>query len=253
MTDGRNAVDEQATAKTKARYNRLARIYDRQEAALERFAFTHWRERIWSQIEGSRVLEVGVGTGKNLPYYPEKARIVAVDLSDKMMAQAKRRAQRLGAKVDLSLMDVQRLAFADNIFDAAVGTFVFCSVPDAVTGLREVSRVVKPGGKLILLEHVRVNKPVVGWLMDVLDPLVVRVMGLHINRATTENVKKAGLEIEGIEELVAGGLVKIITARTKQAKVGTAARRQKSRLPDELLTATTDNLRLDLCRMQRLK
>ncbi len=212
-------MDEQATTRTKARYNRLAAIYDLQEAVLERLAFSHWRERLWSRVEGKRVLEVGVGTGKNLPYYPEKARTVAVDLSDKMMAQAKRRAQRLGVKADLVLMDAQRLAFADSVFDTAVGTFVFCSVPDAVAGLRELGRAVKPGGRIILLEHVRVNKPVIGRLMDLLDPLVVRMMGPHINRVTTENVKNAGLNIESIEELAAGGLVKMIVAGTQGDQV----------------------------------
>jgi ubiquinone/menaquinone biosynthesis C-methylase UbiE len=215
--------DVAATTETKARYNRIAPIYDLQEAALERFAFSRWREQIWSQIEGSRVLEVGVGTGKNLPYYPDNAQIVAIDLSDKMMAQATGRAQGLGVKANLSLVDAQRLAFAANLFDTAVATFVFCSVPDAVAGLREVGRVVKPGGKIILLEHVRVNAPVVGWLMDLVDPVVVRLMGPHINRVTTENVKQAGLEIEAIEELVAGGLVKIIVARVKQHKQRTSS------------------------------
>ena len=206
-----------ATNETKARYNRLAPIYDLQEAAVERLAFSRWRERIWSQVEGRRILEVGVGTGKNIAYHSKGSRITVIDLSDKMLARAKRRVRMLAAETELTLADAQVLPFADCVFDTAVATFVFCSVPDAVLGLRELSRVVKPGGKIFLLEHVRVNKPVIGRLMDLLDPLVVRVMGPHINRTTTENVKRAGLEIERVEELTEGGLVKTIVATTKNS------------------------------------
>jgi len=206
-----------ATAQTQARYNRIARLYDVMEAPVERWAFGPWRTRLWAQVEGKRILEVGVGTGKNIPYYPEDVRVTAVDLSEGMLARARRRARELGVEVDLRLMDAQRLGFPDAAFDAALATFCFCSVPDPIAGLRELMRVVKSGGQVLLLDHVRVNKPVIGAAMDVLDPLVVRVMGAHINRRTAENVRKAGLAIDRVEELAPGGLVKLIVARTKHA------------------------------------
>ena len=205
-------MDVQATAKTKARYNRLAPVYDLQETILEHLAFSRWRERLWSQIVGNRVLEVGVGTGKNIPYHPADVQITAIDLSEGMLAQAKRRAQKVASDTGLALADAQRLPFADDVFDAAVGTFVFCSVPDPVLGLQELSRVVRHGGKIFLLEHVRVNKPVIGRLMDLLDPFVVRMMGPHINRQTVQNVDQAGLGIDRVDELAPGGLVKLILA-----------------------------------------
>jgi len=212
-------VDDKATIQTKSRYNRIAPVYDLMEAVLERFVFRQWRKKLWSQVSGERVLEVGVGTGKNLPCYPRGVQMTAVDLSEGMLAQARRRVQELDTQVDLALMDAQRLAFPDAAFDAAVATFVFCSVPDAVLGLRELGRAVRPGGRILLLEHVRVNKPLIGRLMDLLDPLVLRLMGPHINRRTVENVRKAGLEIERVEELVSGGLFKQIVARTKQGRI----------------------------------
>lgn len=206
-------MKDEATRRTRDRYNRIAPIYDLMENIVERLAFRHWRKRLWRQVQGERILEIGVGTGKNLPYYPQGSRVTAIDLSDRMLTRTQRRRQRLGVEVDLALMDAQHLAFADGIFDAVVATFVFCSVPDPVRGLRETRRVIKPGGQIILLEHVRVNKPVIGPLMDLFDPLIVRLMGPHINRQTVENVKKAGLEIERVEELTPGGLVKMIFAR----------------------------------------
>ncbi|MFB0546418.1 MAG: class I SAM-dependent methyltransferase, partial [Anaerolineae bacterium] len=163
-------------------------------------------------VDGGKVLEVGVGTGKNVPYYPADVQVMAIDLSQKMLERAQERARNLSITVDLRLMDAQNLDLPTDHFDTAVATFVFCSVPDPVLGLRELGRVVRPGGQILLLEHVRVNKPLIGGLMDLLDPLVVRLMGPHINRRTVDNVRQAGLEIERVEHLTGGGLVKLIIA-----------------------------------------
>ena len=180
---------------TRRRYGRLASFYDLLEAHVERFRFASWRARLRDRIVGDQALEVGVGTGKNLPYYPRDVKVTAVDLSPRMLERARRRASVLGLEVELREMDVQDLAFPDHIFDTVFATFVFCSVPDPVLGLRELRRVCKPGGMLLLLEHMRPGNPVLGLLFDLLNPMVVRMMGANINRRTMENIRRAGWRI----------------------------------------------------------
>ena len=125
------------------------------ETPLELLAFNRLRRRLWSEVHGARVLEVGVGTGKNLPYHPDGARSVAIDISPRMLRRAASRAQHLGRDVDLVLADAQHLPFRDDTFDSAADTFVFCSVPDPIAGLEEVRRVVRDEGQIHLVEHVR--------------------------------------------------------------------------------------------------
>jgi len=120
------------------------------------------------------------------------------------------------SRVTLRLGDVQMLDYPDNTFDIALATFVFCSVPDPVLGLREIKRVVRPGGIVLLLEHMRSPNETLGILMDLFNPLIVRMMGANINRRTVENVREARLGIERIEELGLGGIFKMIVARVNK-------------------------------------
>ena len=195
-------------------YNRIAPVYDLMESLFERSRYSGWRKLLWSKVEGKNILEVGVGTGKNFPYYPEDAEITAIDFSDKMLRRAKEKADRQGVKVRLEQMDVQSLEFEDDTFDTVVGTFIFCSVPEPIEGLTEVARVCKPEGKILLLEHVLSANRVLAWLMNLVNPVVARVMGPNINRKTVENVAKSGLEIEKVTNL-AVGIFKLIEARKK--------------------------------------
>ena len=210
-------LDEQETARTQARYQRIAPFYDAMEILAER-RYAAWRPRLWSLVQGPKVLEVGVGTGKNIPYYPAGMVVTAIDLTPGMLKRSNARAGDLDADVNLQLGKVQDLDFPDNSFDDVVATFVFCSVPDPILGLNEIARVLKSTGRLLLLEHVRSANPVLGTLMHILDPITVRLMGPHINRRTVENVQRSHLQLESVEDMGLGGIFKLIVARIQSTE-----------------------------------
>jgi phosphatidylethanolamine/phosphatidyl-N-methylethanolamine N-methyltransferase len=197
---------------TRRRYDRLASFYDLLELPVERIRFASWRAKLRDRVVGHRALEVGVGTGKNFFYYPGDVRISAVDLSPRMLEKAKKKASALGLEVELQEMDVQRLAFPEGIFDTVFATFVFCSVPDPVLGLQELRRVCKTDGRLLLLEHMRPGNPIFGLFFDLINPMVVRMMGANINRRTMENIKRAGWRIR-VEEHLSSDIVRWIEAQ----------------------------------------
>jgi len=203
-------INSNLTVQTKKRYNRIAPYYNVMEIIAER-TFSRWRRRLLERAKG-KVLEVGVGTGKNLPYYPEGVDVTGLDIADKMLRHARLCADKLGLPVHLMEGDVQSLPFPENSFDTAVATFVFCSVPVPVLGLKELGRVVKSGGEILLLEHVRIDRPVIGFIMDIMNPFFLHFIGPNINRRTVENVGKAGLRIEKIEHLGFMQMVKLIIA-----------------------------------------
>lgn len=179
-----------------SKYDRISLIYDMIEAPVERFLFRKWRRSVLSELRGN-VLEVGVGTGKNLEYYPRDCKVTAIDISPKMLEHAKKRAEGMD-NISLMVMDAEKLTFADNTFDYVITTFVLCSIPNPVAALREMRRVCKPDSFVIDLEHMRSSNWVLTLLENILNPISVFFMGVNVNRKTVENINKAGLSV--IEE-----------------------------------------------------
>jgi len=174
----------------KKRYDRISSLFD----VMDHMIRSSWRKSLLENLHGN-VLEVGVGTGSNLPYYPENVHVTGIDFSPKMLAKAYKKIGESKAKVVLKEMDAQQMDFSDNTFDFVVSTCVFCSVPDPVQGLKEIRRVVKPEGKILMLEHMRSENSVAGISLDLVNPLTVRIIGANVNRNTIKNIEKAGLKI----------------------------------------------------------
>ena len=196
------------TERIRKRYDRIAYLYDYLEKPMENMVLRKWRIHLFQEVKG-KVLEVGVGTGKNIEHYHDAIEVTAIDFSHKMLLIAEKRAENLGKNVDLKEMDVQCMTFSDNTFDFVIATCVFCSVPDPVKGFVEIGRVLKPQGKVFLIEHVRSEDKLLGFLMDVMNPLVVNFYGANINRRTEENIKKSNLGQIKVTNLW-GDIVKII-------------------------------------------
>lgn len=196
------------SALVRERYDRTARHYDVMTWPMEVMAMDRYRSRLIAEVDGARVLEVGVGTGRNLSLYPDAVQVDAIDFSPRMLERAQRRPPR--ANVRLALMDIQELAWPSETFDTVVSTCVFCSVPDALKGLQEIRRVLRAGGRALFLEHVRPGTPWLAALFDWLDPFVAR-RGPHINRRTMETIRAAGFVVEREENLMSD-VLKLVVA-----------------------------------------
>lgn len=178
-------------------YDRVAPIYDLYSGPMEWMGGARRRRRLLGPATGE-VLEVGVGTGLNLAHYPAGVHVTGIDISPRMLARARRRAEEAGLDVTLDVADVEQLPYDDDRFDTATATCVFCSVADPVQGLRELARVTKPDGWVLLLEHVRPRNRLLGLLADLASPLTRRLFGPAVNRRTERNVEAAGLQIESV-------------------------------------------------------
>lgn len=179
---------------------------------MDRMIKEDWRTNLLSQVSG-KVLEVGIGTGSNLSFYPEQIEsLTGVDFSKGMLHQAREKVSKgkYPFPVELVEADIQALPFPDETFDSIVSTCVFCSVPDPLIGLKELKRVCKPTGHIYMLEHMKSENKLVGLVMDMLNPFTVRLWGANINRETMKNIQLSGLSVDK-ESCLMGTIFKDLT------------------------------------------
>ena len=204
-----------ASDDNRMRYRRIAPVYDLLELPFEYTRYRPLRRMLFAGLAG-RILDAGVGTGRNIPFYPPDAEVTGIDTSPEMLARAERRRARLGARVELLERDVRATVFPDRSFDAVVATFLFCVLAgqDQVPALRELARVCKSGGEIRLLEYKRPQSSFRRLLTRVWEPWVRWAYGASFDHDVARNVPVAGLELEDAR-FVVDELIQYVVARPR--------------------------------------
>ncbi len=186
-----------------------AAIYDGVMRPVEKLFMHELRRRLVGTARG-RVLELGIGTGANLPYYPAETELTGIDPNEGFLERARQRAHALGRPVTLLAAHAEALPFADRSFDTVVATLVFCTVTDPLQALSEVHRVLKPHGQFKLIEHVRMPNPLGARVQDLVTPLWKHIAsGCHLNRDTLSLVQANGFQVESVREHLNGLILEI--------------------------------------------
>jgi ubiquinone/menaquinone biosynthesis C-methylase UbiE len=193
-------------------WDRHARSYDRQMAFMERVLFGDGRAWVCSQASGE-VLEVATGTGRNIAFYPPDVHLTGIDFSPQMLQVAQDRARALGRTVELRLGDAQALDLPDASFDTVVCTLSLCAIPDERRAIAEMKRVLRPGGRLLLLDHVAGSGWWVRAIQWLLELVTVRLVGEHFRRRPLVQVRAEGFEIERQERSKLGIVERIVARR----------------------------------------
>jgi ubiquinone/menaquinone biosynthesis C-methylase UbiE len=201
----------EATERQRRVWDKRAQKYDRSMGLVEKLLFGDGRAWVCSQASGE-VLEVAVGTGRNFSFYPDGIRLSGIELSSEMLAIARRRAAEVGLQAELLQGDAQALVFPDASFDTVVCTFSLCSIPDDRKAVAEMKRVLRPGGQLILIDHVPSTTRLWRGIQWSLEQVTIRVEGEHLLRRPLEFVQAEDFVIERTERLKAG-IVERISAR----------------------------------------
>jgi ubiquinone/menaquinone biosynthesis C-methylase UbiE len=199
----------------RGKYQRLARFYDLLDLPFEYLRYRSLRRQLWSGLEG-RILDAGIGTGRNMPFYPAGAQVTGIDLSAAMLARAEMRRRRLGASVHFVEGDIMATAFADDSFDAVVATFLFCVLePEHQRpALAELARICRPGGEIRILEYAVSANPLRRAAMALWRPWVRLVYGAAFDRDTEQYVPDAGLELTEVRFLFSD-IIKMLVARPR--------------------------------------
>ena len=197
---------------TDKKYDRAAKLYDFFTSVAEKKWYSKWRREFFTPLTG-KILEVGVGTGKSLPSYDEEAEVTGIDFSKKMLQRSRQKLADLERKnITLKEMNVESLDFPDNSFDYVLTSCVLCSVPNPVAALKEMRRVLKPTGKIIMLEHVLSRNRVIAVIEHIHNPLTRLLLGVNVNRDTGQNVIHAGLQIVEERNLAFGDVFRLFVA-----------------------------------------
>jgi ubiquinone/menaquinone biosynthesis C-methylase UbiE len=194
---------EDPTAKARRVWEAMAPRYDRDIRFFEKVQFGGGREWVCSRATGE-VLEVAVGTGRNLPFYPAEVTVTGVELSPAMLDIARTRAAELGREVELREADAEELPFADGSFDTVVCTLSLCTIPDHARAIAEMARVLRPGGRLLLLDHIGSRWWPVWAVQRLIDVLTVRTAGEYQTRRPAPMLAAAGLQIVESQQLKLG-------------------------------------------------
>jgi ubiquinone/menaquinone biosynthesis C-methylase UbiE len=202
-------------------WDKHARNYDKQIAFWERRLFGDGRQWVCAQATGD-VLEVAIGTGRNLPHYPPGIRLTGIEFSPAMLELARRQAQQLGRKVDLRLGDAQALELPDASFDTVVCTLSLCAIPDERRAVAEMQRVLRPGGRLLLLDHVAAAPRWVRAIQWLLERVTIPLGEEHLRRRPLLQVQAEGFEIQQRERAKLG-IVERLAARKPPAATPPAA------------------------------
>ena len=200
------------TARIRRQYDEMAPKYDRIMAPFERWFLDGGRDWVGSRTRGD-VLEIAVGTGRNLPHYPAGTALAGLDLSPEMIEIARERARGLDLTVDLAVGDAQELPFEDASFDTVVSTLSLCTIPDPHQAIGEVRRVLRPDGRFVALEHVRSPNRIVRLVQRVLDPLAVRCACDHLLREPLDVLEPGGFEIEQLERSKLGIIERVVARK----------------------------------------
>lgn len=204
-------------------YDRVAPWFDLVEGIPDHLlGVRRLRSRILSHARG-RVLEVAAGTGKNFPHYGPDCRLTVTDLSRRMLERYRRRLEASGRNASLLRMDTEELAFPDGVFDTVVDSMALCTYPAPLVALREMSRVCRAGGRILLVEHGRSRWPVLAGFQDRHEDFLAEPLGCRWNRDPERLADEAGLDVRSVERTVLGVFYGIVAA---PAGGGRAASRQ---------------------------
>ncbi|MFL6140624.1 MAG: class I SAM-dependent methyltransferase [Labedaea sp.] len=196
----------------RVQWDKYASRYDRDIGFYERVQFGGGREWVCSQATGE-VLEVAVGTGRNLPFYPDGVRLTGLDFSPAMLDLARTRAAGLGREIDLREGDAQALPFDDASFDTVVCTLGLCGFPDERVAIAEMHRVLRPGGRLLLLDHVGSHHRLIHFGQRLLEKMTVRTIGDHLTRRPLPLVEQVGFVIQRQERRKAGTVERVAAVK----------------------------------------